>query len=131
MNIDAAAIRIARPCTDLTAAERFYVHGLGFDVLCRVTADGPGEHDLLMVGARRAAWHLEFVHAAAKPAPTPEDLLVLYLGGPVDDELITRLEESGGTVVRQSAYWDSWGVTVQDPDGYRLVLSTRTWSNRS
>lgn len=26
--------------------------------------------------------------------------------------------------------WDRRGVTVEDPDGYRLVLSTRTWSNR-
>ncbi|MFD7700951.1 VOC family protein, partial [Streptomyces caelestis] len=24
-------------------------------------------------------------------------------------------------------YWDTWGVTLQDPDGYLLVLSTRTW----
>ncbi|MFB7464092.1 hypothetical protein ACFCZ1_11435 [Streptomyces sp. NPDC056224] len=28
----------------------------------------------------------------------------------------------GGT----STHWDEWGVTVEDPDGYRLVLCSRT-----
>ncbi|MGV9639711.1 hypothetical protein [Streptomyces sp. NPDC003514] len=26
-------------------------------------------------------------------------------------------------------YWNKWGVTVEDPDGYRLVLCTRAWPN--
>ncbi|MEV4098267.1 hypothetical protein [Streptosporangium saharense] len=25
-------------------------------------------------------------------------------------------------------YWDAHGVTLTDPDGYRLVLSTRSWN---
>jgi catechol 2,3-dioxygenase-like lactoylglutathione lyase family enzyme len=131
--IDEMAVRIARPCTDLAAAERFYVHGLGLDLLHRITADGAGEHDLLIIGRRDANWHLELVGGAnliVKPAPTSEDLLVLYLGGPVDDTLTARLTEAGGRVVSQGPYWDRWGVTIEDPDGYRLVLSTRTWSNR-
>lgn len=122
-----AHLRLARPSRDL-AAERFYVHGLGLDVLHRATATTPDEHDLLMLGWPGAAWHLELV-AGPEPAPTAEDLLVLYVGGPVDDALTARLEEAGGRRVRQGPYWDRWGVTVQDPDGYRLVLSTRSWSN--
>jgi catechol 2,3-dioxygenase-like lactoylglutathione lyase family enzyme len=123
-----AAIRIARPSRDLAAAERFYAQGLGLDVLFRATAEAPGEHDLIMLGWPLASWHLELVGGsgpAADPAPTAEDLLVLYLAGPVDEALITRLEEAGGRRVTQGAYWDRWGVTVEDPDGYRLVLSTR------
>ncbi|MHB8296804.1 MAG: VOC family protein, partial [Acidimicrobiales bacterium] len=27
----------------------------------------------------------------------------------------------------RNPYWDRWGVTIEDPDGYRLVLSHRTW----
>lgn len=132
--IDEVTVRIARPCTDLAAAERFYVRGLGLDLLHRIAADGADTHDLLIIGPRNASWHLELVGGAnliVKPAPTSEDLLVLYLGGPVDDALTARLTEAGGRVVSQGPYWDRWGVTFEDPEGYRLVLSTRTWSNRN
>ena len=125
-------VRLARPSHDLAAAERFYVRGLGLEVLYRAVADGPDEHDLLMLGWPDASWHLELVggaNLAVRPAPTAEDLLVLYLAGPVDDALVARLEEAGGRRVGQGAYWDRWGVTVEDPDGYRLVLSSRSWSN--
>jgi predicted enzyme related to lactoylglutathione lyase len=62
------------------------------------------------------------------PAPTEEDLLVLYLGQPADDKLVARLVGSGGQVVSaRNHYWGRWGVTIADPDGYRLVLSHRTW----
>jgi catechol 2,3-dioxygenase-like lactoylglutathione lyase family enzyme len=121
-------LRIARPCTDLAAAERFYVDGLGLAVLYRGTASAPGEHDLLMVGAPEAAWHLELV-LGGTPAPTEHDLLVLYLGEPAAPDLVDRLVACGGAVVSQGPYWDRWAVTVRDPDGYRLALSSRTWAN--
>lgn len=64
----------------------------------------------------------------ARPAPTEEDLLVLYLGMRVGDALIERLLGAGGKVVpARNPYWDWWGITIADPDGYRLVLSHRTW----
>jgi hypothetical protein len=124
-------LRLARPTRDLAAVERFYVQGLGLDVLYRA-AGGPGEHDLLMLGWREASWHLELVGGSSltvQPTPTDEDLLVLYLSRPIDEALVARLEKAGGKRVSQSAYWDRWGVTLKDPDGYRLVLSSRSWSN--
>lgn len=126
-----AHVRLARPSRDLAAVERFYVQGLGLEVLYRA-AGSPGEHDLLMLGWREASWHLEFVGGpdlSAHPAPTVEDLFVLYLSEPIDGALVARLEQAGGKRVSQGAYWDRWGVTVKDPDGYRLVLSSRSWSN--
>ncbi|MFD8736089.1 VOC family protein [Streptomyces sp. NPDC059618] len=125
-------VRIARPSRDLAAAERFWVGGLGLTVLFRAHADGgPDRHDLLMVGWPDASWHLELVHdAAVEPRPTEEDLLVVYLDEQVPHELLTRLEAHGGRRVRaRNPYWDTWGATVEDPDGYRLVLSTRGWTN--
>ncbi|PMR61547.1 glyoxalase [Verrucosispora sp. ts21] len=127
-----AAIRLARPSGDLAAAERFYVEGLGLHVLYRAVADSPVEHDLIMLGWPQASWHLELVggpNLKVGPSPTPEDLLVLYLGTPVDESMIAGLEKAGGHRIAQGAYWDRWGVTVEDPDGYRLVLSSRAWSN--
>ncbi|SIQ16893.1 VOC family protein [Micromonospora avicenniae] len=123
-------LRIARPTRDLAAAERFWVGGLTLDVLWRSTADGPDEHDLLMLGWPDAQWHLELVAGVPAPTPTEEDLLVLYLDGPIDEDLLRELERAGGTRVSAGPYWDRWGVALTDPDGYRLVLSTRGWSNR-
>ncbi|MGW7070846.1 VOC family protein [Streptomyces sp. NPDC054855] len=127
-------IRIARPSRDLAAAERFWVAGLGLDVVWRARGGGaPGEHDLLMAGWPDASWHLELVHEADKPVlprPTEEDLLVIYLDEQVPDSLVARLEEHGGTRVQSpNPYWNEWGATVEDPDGYRLVLCTRAWAN--
>ncbi|MCI3929103.1 VOC family protein [Streptomyces sp. AN091965] len=124
-------IRIARPSRDLAAAERFWVEGLGLSVVYCKDEGGPGEHALLMVGWPDASWHLELVHGAPVDSrPTEEDLLVVYVDGEVPDDLVARLEAHGGKrVLSPNPYWNEWGVTVEDPDGYRLVLSTRAWSN--
>ncbi|GAP51086.1 VOC family protein [Streptomyces azureus] len=127
-------IRIARPSRDLAAAERFWREGLGLSVVWRSEGGSePGHHDLLMLGWPDADWHLELVYEAARPVeprPTEEDLLVVYADDPVPDDLIARLERHGGTwVVSPNPYWNEWGVTIEDPDGYRLVLCRRAWSN--
>ena len=130
--LPASHLRIARPSRDLPASERFWVDGLGLDVLFRADSSAEGGHALLMVGWPGAAWHLEIVDDAGgetPPAPTEEDLLVLYLDGGVDAETVHRLVAAGGTVVdARNPYWDRWGVTIADSDGYRLVLSSRSWS---
>ncbi|MFD3329800.1 VOC family protein [Streptomyces sp. NPDC058701] len=124
-------VRVARPSLDLDAAERFYVQGLGLDVQWRSTGGGPGEHDLLMVGPAGGGWHFELTRDAdnpVAPAPTVDDLFVVYLGEPPAEALVRRLVEHGGTrVASHNPYWDEHGVTVADPDGYRLVLCSRTW----
>ncbi|MFI0815273.1 VOC family protein [Streptomyces sp. NPDC021098] len=131
--IDATThIRLARPSRDLAAAERFYVDGVGLDVLWRTTERVPGEHDLLMVGPPAGSWHIELTHDPEHPldpTPTVDDLFVVYLGAPVDEALIDRLLTTGGTrVPAHNPYWDAQGVTIADPDGYRLVLSARAWA---
>ena len=81
-------LRIARPSRDLNQAERFWVDGLGLEVLYRGGTDAEGGHALLMLGWPEAAWHLELVedpNGQTPPSSTDEDLLVLYVGGPIDD----------------------------------------------
>lgn len=125
-------IRIARPSGDLAAAERFWREGLGLSVVWR-SEGGSEHHDLLMLGWPDADWHLELVYEPARPVeprPTEEDLLVVYADDPVPDDLIARLERHGGKRVESpNPYWNAWGVTVEDPDGYRLALCRRAWSN--
>ncbi|OKJ53462.1 glyoxalase [Streptomyces sp. CB02009] len=132
MIIDARThVRVARPSRDLAAAERFYVDGLGLEVQWRTTERVSGKHDLLMVGPRGGGWHFELTRDPehpVEPAPTVEDLFVVYLGAPVEEAQVERLLAAGGTrVAAQNPYWDEYGVTVEDPDGYQLVLCSRTW----
>jgi catechol 2,3-dioxygenase-like lactoylglutathione lyase family enzyme len=130
--LPASHLRIARPSRDLRASERFWVDGLGLDVLFRTGPGAEGGHALLMAGWPGAAWHLELVadpHGETPAAPTEEDLLVLYLEGEVDPGLVSRLVEAGGVrVASRNPYWDDGGVTIADPDGYRLVLTSRSWA---
>ncbi|MEU5809724.1 MULTISPECIES: VOC family protein [unclassified Streptomyces] len=124
-------VRVARPSLDLGAAERFYVGGLGLAVLWRNSEPGPGEHELLMVGPADGGWHFELTRdprSPLAPSPTVDDLFVVYLGEPPDEALVERLLAHGGTrVTAHNPYWDEYGVTIADPDGYRLVLCSRAW----
>ena len=129
--LPASQLRIARPSHDLQASERFWVDGLGLDVLFRAGSFAEGRHALLMAGWPDAAWHLELVSdpgGETPGTPTEEDLLVLYLNGEVDAGVVRRLVDAGGTrVPARNPYWDHAGVTIADPDGYRLVLTGRSW----
>lgn len=74
MDLATAPIRLARPSRDLEVARRFWVEGLGLDILWETGAEAEGGHALLMVGARGAAWHLELVgdpiaHAQSRSGP--------------------------------------------------------------
>ena len=88
-----------------------------------------------MLGPAGGQWHLELTAGTREviaPSPTPEDLLVIYLAAPVSEDLIASAVEHGGTVVPSlNSYWDVGGVTVTDPDGYRVVLTQRSWGRTS
>ncbi|MFF0475630.1 VOC family protein [Streptomyces sp. NPDC004284] len=133
MIIDAQThVRVARPSRDLAAAERFYVDGLGLEVRWRSTERVPGRHDLLTVGPRGGGRHFEPAfdpEHPVEPTPTVEDLFVVHLGAPAEEEQVERPLAAGGTrVPSHHPYGDEYGVTVADPDGYRLVLCSRSWS---
>lgn len=88
---------------------------------------------MLMLGWPDAAWHLELVLDPAgknPPRPTEEDLLVIYVDGSIDPVVVERLIEAGGRRVQHpNEYWEKWGVTIKDPDGYLLTLCQRAWKN--
>jgi len=126
----APQLRVARPSRDLHAATRFYTQGLGLGVLATF-ADHDG-FDGVMLG--RAGWpyHLELTHRRddpIEPRPSVEDLLVFYL--PIDTNgrrAVRRLHDAGARAVTSAnPYWDARGVTVEDPDGYRIVLVNEAW----
>jgi catechol 2,3-dioxygenase-like lactoylglutathione lyase family enzyme len=118
-------VRIARPTDNLPALLRFYVEGLGLPRLGGF--EGHAGYDGVFIGLPGYGVHLEFTqHQAGSPCPAPtrDNLLVLYVPDlAARDALVARLSSLGYPPVEpENPYWVSHGVTVEDPDGWRLVL---------
>jgi catechol 2,3-dioxygenase-like lactoylglutathione lyase family enzyme len=88
--------------------------------------------DGVMLGRFGWPYHLELTHRRdepIEPRPTAEDLLVFYLPDRGEwQRAVRRLYDAGArTVMSANPYWDARGVTVEDPDGYRIVLVNDAW----
>jgi catechol 2,3-dioxygenase-like lactoylglutathione lyase family enzyme len=120
-------LRVARQTGRLDEVVAFYRDGLGLPEVGRFV-DHAG-YSGVMLDVPGTASHLEFTATEHLPAPTAhvEDLLVLYLG---DRDEVSRLLARLGSPPVPSAnpYWDDVGVTVCDPDGFRVVLVAASWS---
>lgn len=104
---------------------RFYRDGLGLPVLS--TFSGHAGYSGVMLGLPDRAVHLEITeheHGSPCPAPTKDNLLVLYVPdrGALD-EMLTRMLRAGySSVPPENPYWLAHGTTFEDPDGWRVVL---------
>ena len=114
-------LRIARHTARLGEVVAFYRDGIGL-----VDVGGFRDHDaydgaFLAIPGTRA--HLEFTAGGSHVAPEahPETLLVLYLGdGASVDAVLRRVAAT--PVTPANPYWEEHGVTIEDPDGFRVVL---------
>jgi catechol 2,3-dioxygenase-like lactoylglutathione lyase family enzyme len=119
-------VRFARHTDQLDEIVRFYRDGLGLPEIGRFS--GHAGYDGVFLELPGTDAHLEFTtggeHAA--PKPHPESLLVLYLG---DDETVARalVSSRASPVVPANPYWASNGVTIEDPDGFCVVLVPSVW----
>ena len=124
-------VRIARPTDQLEAVVRFYRDALGFELLYEFQ-DHDG-FDGAMLGHPGASWHLEFTHARghkAERASTQDHLLILYLPDRATWEAaVERMRYHGHAQAPSfNPFWDRYGVTFEDPDGYRVVLQHAAWT---
>jgi catechol 2,3-dioxygenase-like lactoylglutathione lyase family enzyme len=122
---------VARPTDRLEEVVRFYRDGVGLADLGRF--DDHDGYAGAFLGVPDSTLHLEFTRRAGGspgPAPTRDNLLVLYLpsAGAVAGAL-ARLGMQGVTPVEpENPYWETVGATtVEDPDGWRVVLVPRPW----
>lgn len=118
-------LRIARHTERLEELVRFYRDGIGLREVGRFH-DHAG-YDGVFLAVDGSGGHLEFTAGGgAAPEPHPESLLVLYLGdGETARAVRTRLGVD--PVAAFNPYWDEHGVTVEDPDGFRVVLVPEDW----
>jgi catechol 2,3-dioxygenase-like lactoylglutathione lyase family enzyme len=125
-------LRVARPTDDLDGVTRFYRYGLGLEVIDSFT-DHAG-FDGVMLGHAGGAYHLEFTHQpghSAGRAPTPDSLLVFYLPDRIEwEQAVQRMIDLGySPTPSYNPYWDIYGKTFEDPDGYRVVLQNSAWNS--
>ena len=124
-DVTVAQIRVARPTDQLEEVVRFYRDGLGLAELGGFS--GHAGYDGAMLGLPDRACHLEFTrheHGSPCPAPSADNLLVLYIPDPADFAAMrVRMEALGvRPVPPENPYWRERGLTYADPDGWRVVL---------
>ena len=117
--------RIARPTDKLAEVERFYCEGLGLSKIAEFK--GHRGYTGIMIGLPDATYHLEFTEhedGSPCPAPTDDNLLVFYMPDVAEIQAVKlRLEKIGyPEVAPENKYWEEKGVTIADPDGWRIVL---------
>ena len=118
-------VRWARPTNRLEAVVRFYRDGLGLEQIG--SFEGHAGYSGVMLGLPGRTYHLEFTQhedGSPCPAPTRDNLLVLDLPDRAAIErILARLAEMGHkTVPPENPYWQTRGFTIEDPDGWRVVL---------
>jgi hypothetical protein len=114
-------VRFARHTERLPEIVRFYGEGLRLPELGRFR-DHDG-YDGVFFGLPGTGAHLEFTSGGnhEAPSPHPETLLVLYLGSAAAVEA-ARKRVGARPLEAANPYWSAHGVTVEDPDGFRVVL---------
>jgi catechol 2,3-dioxygenase-like lactoylglutathione lyase family enzyme len=121
-------LRVARHTDRLEEVVSFYRDGLGLPEIGRFT--GHDGYDGVFLAVPGTGAHLEFTTGGdlAAPEPHPETLLVLYLGSA---ERVAEAVARAGVAPVEPAnpFWSRNGVTLADPDGFRVVLVPEMWSS--
>jgi catechol 2,3-dioxygenase-like lactoylglutathione lyase family enzyme len=118
-------LRVARQTERLEEIVGFYRDGLGLPEIGRF--QGHDGYDGVFLAVPGTDAHLEFTSGGphAPPAPSPESLLVFYLGSV--DAVEAACERIGAEPVEPAnPYWRANGVTLADPDGFQVVLVPRS-----
>jgi ribosomal protein S18 acetylase RimI-like enzyme len=120
-------LRVARHTDRLDDVVAFYRDAVGLAVIGEFR--GHDGYDGVFLDVPGTGAHLELTSGGAHgaPAPHPESLLVLYVG---DEAVVRRILARVATppVAPANPYWASHGVTVEDPDGFRVVLVPERWT---
>ena len=123
--MQAVQIRVARPTDKLEEIARFYCEGLGLKKIG--SFENHAGYSGVMIGLPVHQYHLEFTRhekGSPCPAPTRDNLLVFYIPDKNSiEKILAQLAAIGyGPVPPENPYWQEKGITIEDPDGWRIVL---------
>lgn len=118
-------VRIARPTDQIEELEKFYCDGVGLQKIGSFT--GHRGYTGLLIGMPDSSYHLEFtqhIEGSPCPAPSKDSLLVFYMPNVITIETIAKRLEGMGypKSAPENPYWEERGITIEDPDGWRIVL---------
>jgi hypothetical protein len=118
-------LRIARATNDLYKISKMYTEGLNFQVLG--SFQNHAGFDGVMLGKLGVDYHFEFTQEQSRQAPlshSEESLIVFYTGDlQTNESYKNQMIKAGFKVVKShNPYWDQNGVTLEDLEGYRIVL---------
>ncbi|WP_174612750.1 VOC family protein [Virgibacillus ihumii] len=124
-DFSATQVRIARPTDKFDEVVKFYEEGVSLERLTDFA--GHRGYTGVIFGLPGSPYHLEFTHhedGSPCPAPTKDNLLVFYISNEQEIRKITkRLNQMGYEEVEpENGYWKEKGTTIEDPDGWRIVL---------
>lgn len=121
-------VRFARHTDRLDACVAFWRDQLGLTELTRFS-DHEGYTGVILDLPGTDA-HLELTTGGDHGAPTPhpESLVVLYLGD-WDAVRARAATITSEPVPAANPYWNRYGLTFEDPDGFRVVLAACSWPN--
>lgn len=118
-------LRIARHTTDINRIIDFYGRVLGLKVL----GEFKDHHNYsgVFMGIPGESWHLEFTVSDALPEhSTDDDDLLVFYASSLEEFAVMKTRFVKNRVKRVSPrnpYWEKNGITFEDPDGYRIVIS--------
>jgi catechol 2,3-dioxygenase-like lactoylglutathione lyase family enzyme len=119
-------LRVARHTDRFDEVVRFYRDGLDLPEIGRF--EGHEGYDGVFLAIPGTDAHLEFTSGGSHgpPLPHPETLLVLHLCS-VDAVAEACARLGAEPVEAANPYWRRSGVTLLDPDGFRVVLVPERW----
>ncbi|RYZ56301.1 MAG: hypothetical protein EOP07_12735 [Proteobacteria bacterium] len=123
-------LRIARETSFLEQISTMYQLGLEMEILGRFS--NHAGFDGVMIGNKHSRFHLEFTYRHGESAPrsnSKDNLLVFYVPNPLEWEKTVRRMSDAGFIQKDAInpYWNENGITFEDLEGYRIVISKESW----
>jgi lactoylglutathione lyase len=112
---------IAINVSDLERSERFYVDGLGLQVLTRI--DTPEVREVIVGTPGEGSQLMLAKHATPADLNEPSGIWKIFLFTDDADAFYGRAINAGAEAVESPKFLEQFGVTiafVRDPDGYLL-----------
>ena len=118
--------RYARHTHTIEKIIKFYTSVLTFKILGRF--DDHEGYDGVFLGIKGESWHLEFTQNNEKPISKfdEDDALVFY---PETQKLIDNILDNLRSfkipiIKTENPYWNNKGYCFEDPDGFKIIIST-------